>query len=269
MPGSEDVRTSHRAADSPIAPLPDKGGAGPVELGALIEINGRSWQVVGEDGGDVLVVRRSDTRPLGQPFAVSEQEPAARYLRVGDTDYYRDEQGHGYILREDASGGRQLIPDPNLSPMARDSYLEVLAARSETDEPVLALPVSDACSQPGAEQVRAGGDTGSEAPHPSTVRINGRDWAVVGEEEGQVILCMVSHPRPLGKPTSVSESDLATRYKRVGDTQYYQDQSGHFYLLRQAHSEHRELVLDPNVAPMRRRAFQEAAGGKTPEQFPT
>src|SRR5262249_15259725 len=95
---------------SPALEQPVGTGGHSIEAGTRIEINGRNWEVVGEQDGEVLLVRQSHRRELGEPRPVSEADLASSYRRVGDSGYYRDAHGESYQLHHGSDGRMELVP---------------------------------------------------------------------------------------------------------------------------------------------------------------
>jgi hypothetical protein len=102
--------------------------------------------------------------------------------------------------------------------------------------------VFDVPHSPGAMKIDAG----------QRAVVEGREYLVLGEDGEFAMLMQTDGVLPYGEPTPVSASELASYYTQIGDMGYYRDGSGHYYILRDSGNGGRELVLDPNVKPIKR-----------------
>lgn len=91
----------------------------PLEFGTQVSVGNTDYLVLGNDGGNALLMKPDAPLRIGQPVSVSDTDLATSFTKVGDLGHYRDADGTYYILRDDGQGGKELVPDYNILPMKR------------------------------------------------------------------------------------------------------------------------------------------------------
>ncbi|HEY9870198.1 MAG TPA: hypothetical protein V6D08_13610 [Candidatus Obscuribacterales bacterium] len=147
--------------------------------------------------------------------------------------------------------------------MAKQEALEIRRTESPANGDGEFFDWGDLASEPGQ------GEAFDVPPARSAMKIeagqkavvNGREYVVMGEDGEFAMLMRTDRVLAYGDPIPVSAQELASRYTRIGDIGYYRDGNGDYYILRDSGNGGRELVLDPNVKPMRREELVDVMAG--------
>jgi hypothetical protein len=84
-----------------------------------------------------------------------------------------------------------------------------------------------------------------------TVKVDGRQYWVLGADGEDVLLRTTGAHNEFGEPVQVSEHDLASKYSKVGNTGYYTDKKGRYFIPRDSDGGGIELVQDRNITSMK------------------
>lgn len=96
--------------------------------GDKVTVSGAQFDVVGMHDGRIVVRPAGAEKLEGKAVAVSADDLASKYERVGNSDYYVDKDGVYHKLHNDGKGGKELIADWDIETVAPKDVQSKVAA---------------------------------------------------------------------------------------------------------------------------------------------